>query len=145
METFVTNTRLWRWLDRSLEIANSFKSFICCRNVPVFKWKREMLSIFLSYFRDIFREEAKPCLTLFGTVQTFILNIYIAPCKGIHDSLGFWIPPIGFRIPSTGFRIPAQWIPDSKKGWIPNFFSVLMIFFAFRFRVRILLYWKDVV
>ena len=28
----------------------------------------------------------------------------IAPCKGIHDSLGFWIPPRGFRIPSTGFR-----------------------------------------
>ena len=46
----------------------------------------------------------------------------IAPCKGIHDSLGFWIPPCGFRIASTGFRIPAQWIPDSKKGWIPNFF-----------------------
>ena len=46
----------------------------------------------------------------------------IAPCKGIHDSPGFWIPPCGFRIPSTGFRIPAQWIPDSKKGWIPNFF-----------------------
>ena len=64
----------------------------------------------------------------------------IAPCKGIHDSLGFWIPPCGFWIPSTGFRIPAQWIPDSKKGWIPIFFSVLMLFFAFRFRVRILLY-----
>ena len=46
----------------------------------------------------------------------------IAPWKGIHDSLGFWIPPCGFRIPSTGFRIPAQWIPDSKKGWIPIFF-----------------------
>ena len=53
-----------------------------------------------------------------------VLNhfFYLAPCKGIHDSRGFWIPPCGFRIPSTGFRIPAQWIPDSKKGWIPNFF-----------------------
>ena len=49
-------------------------------------------------------------------------EIQIAPCKGIHDSLGFSILPCGFRIPSTGFRIPAQWIPDSKKGWIPNFF-----------------------
>ena len=48
--------------------------------------------------------------------------IRIAPCKGIHDSLGFWIRPCGFRIPSTRFRIPAQWIPDSKKGWIPIFF-----------------------
>ena len=45
-----------------------------------------------------------------------------APCKGIHDSLGFWIPRCGFRIPTTRFRIPAQWIPDSRKGWIPIFF-----------------------
>ena len=64
----------------------------------------------------------------------------VAPCKGIHDSLGFWIPPFGFRIPSTGFRILAQWIPDSKKGWITNVFSVLMLFIAFCFRGRILLY-----
>ena len=28
----------------------------------------------------------------------------IAPCKGIHDSLGFWIPPCGFRIPGTWYR-----------------------------------------
>ena len=53
---------------------------------------------------------------------TFDLKYFIASCKGIHDILGFWIPPCGFRILSTGFRIPAQWIPDSKKGWIPNFF-----------------------
>ena len=44
----------------------------------------------------------------------------VAPCKGIQESLGFWIPHCGFRIPGTGFRIPAQWIPDSQKGWIPN-------------------------
>ena len=72
----------------------------------------------------------------------FSLTQAFAPCKGIHDSLGFGIPPCGFRIPSTGFRIPAQWIPDSKKGWIPNFFSFLMLLFAFRFCVRILLYGK---
>ena len=60
----------------------------------------------------------------------------VAPCKGIQESLGFWIPHCGFRIPGTGFRIPAQWIPDSQKGWIPNFFvCVLMLFFAFPFRV----------
>ena len=47
----------------------------------------------------------------------------IAPCKGIQNSLGFWIPCCGFRIPGTGFRIPAQWIPDSKKSWIPSFFQ----------------------
>ena len=28
----------------------------------------------------------------------------IAPCNGIQDSLGFWIPRRGFRILSTGFR-----------------------------------------
>ena len=65
-----------------------------------------------------------------------------APCKGIQDSLGFWIPCCGFRIPGTGFRIPAQWIPDSKNSWITFFFRFEMLFFALRFRVRILLYWK---
>ena len=60
--------------------------------------------------------------------------VKIAPCKGIQESLGFWIPHCGFRIRGTGFRIPAQWIPDSQKGWIPNFFvCVLMLFFAFPF------------
>ena len=29
----------------------------------------------------------------------------LAPCKGIHDSLGFWIPHCRFRILTTGFRI----------------------------------------
>ena len=28
----------------------------------------------------------------------------VAPCKGIKDTLGFWIPRRGFRIPATGFR-----------------------------------------
>ena len=50
--------------------------------------------------------------------------ICFAPCKGIQESLGFWIPHCGFRIPGTGFRIPVQWIPDSQKGWIPNFLCV---------------------
>ena len=27
-----------------------------------------------------------------------------APCKGIQDSLGFWIRRSGFRIPGNGFR-----------------------------------------
>ena len=27
-----------------------------------------------------------------------------APCKGIQDSLGFWIPHCGFRIRGTGFQ-----------------------------------------
>ena len=27
-----------------------------------------------------------------------------APCKGIQDRLGFWIPRRGFQIPGTGFQ-----------------------------------------
>ena len=55
----------------------------------------------------------------------------VAPCKEIHDSLGFSIPHCGLRIPGTGVqipgtevRIPAQRIPDSQKGWIPIFFPL---------------------
>ena len=68
----------------------------------------------------------------------------VAPCKGIHDSLGFWIPPCGFRIPSTGFRIPGQWIPDSKKGWIPIFFC-FNAFLRISFSCSNLVILKDVV
>ena len=75
-----------------------------------------------------------PLVNMFLAI-TFDLKYFIAPCKGIHDILGFWIPPCGFWILDSEY-----WIPDSKKGWIPIFFSVLMLFFAFRFRVRILLY-----
>ena len=39
---------------------------------------------------------------------TFDLKYFIAPCKGIHDILGFWIPPCGFWILNTGFRIPKR-------------------------------------
>ena len=51
---------------------------------------------------------------------------HFASCKGIQDSLGFWIPCRGFRIPVTGFQslvgfrilwavfwIPKPRIPDS--------------------------------
>ena len=41
---------------------------------------------------------------------------FLAPCKGIQDTLGFWIPRRGFRIPFTGFQIffSGTWIPDSN-------------------------------
>ena len=74
------------------------------------------------------------------TYATFIfVKVFwiLAPCKGIQDSLGFWIPCCGFPDLDCGY-----WIPDSKKSWIPFFFPVLMLFFALHFRVRILLYWK---
>ena len=32
------------------------------------------------------------------------MKVCFAPCKGIQDSLGFWIPRRGFRIPGTGFK-----------------------------------------
>ena len=58
-----------------------------------------------------------------------------ASCKGIQDSLGFWIPRRGFRIPGTGFRILCQrnldpgfqslgGIPDSL-SYIPDSFSCI--------------------
>ena len=31
-------------------------------------------------------------------------KVCFAPCKGIQDSVGFWIPRRGFRIPGTGFQ-----------------------------------------
>ena len=36
-----------------------------------------------------------------------------APCKGIQNSLGFWIPHHWFRIPFTWFRILCQLNLDS--------------------------------
>ena len=38
------------------------------------------------------------------------------PCKGIQDSLRFWIPRSGLRILITGFQIffSETWIPDSN-------------------------------
>ena len=40
---------------------------------------------------------------------------FLVPCKGIQDSLGFWIPRRGFRVPMTGFQIfcSGTWILDS--------------------------------
>ena len=42
--------------------------------------------------------------------------LFVAPCKGIQGTLGFWIPRRGFRIPFTGFQIffSGTWIPDSN-------------------------------
>ena len=42
-------------------------------------------------------------------------NSGFAPCKGIQDSLGFWIPRHGFRILGTGF----QSLQVKLGFWIP--------------------------
>ena len=68
-----------------------------------------------------------------------------APCKGIQDSLGFWIPCCGFRIPGTGFRIQAQWIPDSRKSWSPLFFPGFNTFLRTSFSCSNLAILKDVI
>ena len=39
---------------------------------------------------------------------SFCVFLFVAPCKGIQDSLGFWIPGTGFRI--IGF---CHWNLDS--------------------------------
>ena len=73
----------------------------------------------------------------------------IVPCKGIQDSLGFWIPRRGFRISGTGFlalsvefgyRTPIfSGIPDSltciqdstsKNSPIPDFTSEKFLGFS---------------
>ena len=48
----------------------------------------------------------------------------IAPCKGIQDSLGFWIPRHDFQIPVTGFRLIFQWILPGYR--IPDSLSCIL-------------------
>ena len=47
---------------------------------------------------------------------SMISRALFAPCKGIQDSFGFWIPHRGFWIPGNGFRIlvSGTWILDSN-------------------------------
>ena len=56
----------------------------------------------------------KAAFLLFDQPKLRTKHWKIAPCKGIQDSLGFWIPRHDFQIPVTGFRIIFQWIPDSR-------------------------------
>ena len=46
---------------------------------------------------------------------------HVRESRRVLDS-GFHTVDSGFRV--LDFRIPAQWIPDSQKGWIPNFVCV---------------------
>ena len=41
------------------------------------------------------------------------LASHFAPCIGIQDTLGFWIPRCGFRIPVL--RVSGTWILDSNR------------------------------
>ena len=57
--------------------------------------------------------------SLMAMVRLFFLIRLIAPCKGIQDSPGFWIPRRGLRIPvfvqsvELGFQIPSAIQCDS--------------------------------
>ena len=50
------------------------------------------------------------------TVYTVQVSWRIVPrqCKGIQESLGFWMPRGGFRITGTGFRNFCWWNMDSR-------------------------------
>ena len=80
------------------------------------------------------------CLSLLAVFPpnflNFIYNVHkymrITPCKGIQDSLGFWIPGIEFRILCqwnldsgflelySGFESPGLRIPQAKTRWITD-------------------------
>ena len=61
------------------------------------------------------KNEAAKRFMLLTFVKLLIssINLPIVPCKGIQDSLGFWIPRRGFRIPDTRSWILCQWNWDS--------------------------------
>ena len=49
--------------------------------------------------------------------EEYVCGSWLAPSKGIQDSLGFWIPRGGFRIPFNGFQIfvKGTWILNSSR------------------------------
>ena len=51
----------------------------------------------------------------------------MAPCKGIQDSPGFWIPRRGLRIPDF---VNGTWILDSKCDLVR--FRILELYSGFR-------------
>ena len=55
---------------------------------------------------------------------SFAVSSLIAPCKGIQDSLGFWIPRRGFPIPRNW--IPGTWILDCNLQKDCEFFELLL-------------------
>ena len=56
----------------------------------------------------------------------FFRVYYFTACKGIQDSLGFWIPRLGLRIPGTRFQslsvVSGAWprSPDSTSKNFPG-------------------------
>ena len=76
---------------------DQFSSFLISKLCFYYSlWKRELP----------FNENATRAARMLFTTQ-------IDPCKGIQDSLEFWIPRSGFRISWAVFRILNSAIPDS--------------------------------
>ena len=70
--------------------------------------------------------------------NTCHISPHVRDSMTVLDS-GFHPVDSGFRVLDSGFQLSGFRIPK-RAGF--QIFSVLMLFFAFRFRVRILLYWK---
>ena len=68
-----------------------------------------------------------------------IFSPYVRESRTVLDS-GFHAVDSGFRVLDSGFKHSGFRI--SKRAGFHFFFPVLMLFFALRFRVWILLYWK---
>ena len=54
--------------------------------------------------------------------------IWVAPYKGIQESVASWITRCGFRIPGTGFRIFGPWNVDSGIQWVVGFRIFWVVF-----------------
>ena len=65
--------------------------------------------------------------SLMAMVRLFFLIRLIAPCKGIQDSPGFWIPRRGLRIPVF---VSGTWILDSKCDLVR--FRILELYSGYR-------------
>ena len=61
-------------------------------------------------------KEGKLIIKVTVAILTALSCLHIIPCKGIQDSLRFWIPCSGFRIPGNRFRIS---LPVELGFWTP--------------------------
>ena len=87
---------------------------------------------------QLFSQYHRSHVWLFSLLIVPNLSPHVRESRTFLDS-GFHAVDSGFRVLDFGFQHSGFWIPK-RAGF--QFFTVLMLSFAFRFRVRILLYWK---
>ena len=104
--------------SHSATIVRCLENFLCSEKTSSLLQSKKFTTIF--YVRALISPHVRESMTVLD--------------PGFHpvDS-GFRVLDSVFQL--SGFRIP-------KRAGVHIFFSVLMLFFAFRSRVRILLYWK---